>query len=139
MVMHPKMSKSQIISASCTSANFIPKYAPPMFLAPSLASGNPSMPRYTAFSTSAPLLKRRKLQKRDSNPDRGVSALRRTGLRHPVSMAKYPLPQPVLDPEKRSKPTVSETHGLWGFFNEKRTTLSTPDEDDRHGMHYFSA
>ena len=74
------------------------------------------------------------MQKRDSNPDRGVSALRRTGLRHPVSMSKVPLPQPVLDPTKRMKPTVDESHGLWGFFNEQRTTLSTPKEDSEHGI-----
>ena len=118
------------IAASSTSAI----HAPPVFLAPLLAGCNASASRGPHFSTSSPLLKRRKLQKRDSNPDRGVSALRRTGLRHPVSMAKYPLPQPVLDPEKHPKPTVSENHGLWGFFNEKRTTLSTPEEDNQHGM-----
>ena len=108
--------------------------APPIFLAPILAIRGVFAHHGTQFSTSAPLLKRRKLQKRDSNPDRGVSALRRTGLRHPVSMSKVPLPQPVLDPRKRSKPTVAENHGLWGFFNEQRTTLSTPDQDSQHGI-----
>jgi hypothetical protein len=26
-----------------------------------------------------------------------------------------------------------ENHGLWGFFNDKRTLLSTPKEDAAHG------
>ena len=67
------------------------------------------------------------------NKERGVSALRRTGLKYPVSMSKEPLPQPVLDPEKRSKVKVDEDHGLWGFFNEKRQALSTPIEDMAFG------
>ena len=128
------MSKRPILRVATASTCLWYNGAPPIFLAPLLASGNYSSHQTTQFSTSAPLMKRRKMQKRDSNPNRGVSALRRTGLRHPVSMSKVPLPQPVLDPAKRSKPTVDESHGLWGFFNEQRTTLSTPEEDNSHGM-----
>jgi len=128
------MSKRPILRVATTSTSLRYNEGPPIFLAPLLASGNCSSHKTTQFSTSSPLLKRRKMQKRDSNPNRGVSALRRTGLRHPVSMSKVPLPQPVLDPAKRSKPTVDESHGLWGFFNEQRTTLSTPEEDNSHGM-----
>ena len=119
----------------------------PVFLAPSLASQTGVIQQAARFSASIQLwkwkwlwkLKRKRereleLKKRDSNPNRGVSALRRTGLRYPVSMSKVPLPEPVLDPEKRSKPTVDENHGLWGFFNEKKTTLSTPQEDESHGI-----
>lgn len=127
------MSKRPISRVATASICIRYNGALPIFLAPLLASGNCSSHQTTQFSTSAPLMKRRKMQKRDSNPNRGVSALRRTGLRHPVSMSKVPLPQPVLDPAKRSKPTVDESHGLWGFFNEQRTTLSTPDEDVQHG------
>jgi len=127
------MSKRPILRVLTASTCLWYNGAPPIFLAPLLASGNCSSHQTTQFSTSAPLMKRRKMQKRDSNPNRGVSALRRTGLRHPVSMSKVPLPQPVLDPAKRSKPTVDESHGLWGFFNEQRTTLSKPDEDIQHG------
>lgn len=107
------------------------KETPPIFLAPILACPSASNNHKSHFSTSTPSCDRRR---RDNNPDRGVSALRRTGLRHPVGMSKEPLPQPVLDPKKRSKVTVDEKHGLWGFFNKDRTSLSTPEEDNAHGM-----
>lgn len=107
------------------------KEGPPVFLAPILASTSKSVPPHSYFSTSSPLCERRK---RDGNPNRGVSALRRTGLRYPVGMSKEPLPQPVLDPNKRTKIKTDENHGLWGFFNNQRTSLSTPEEDNAHGM-----
>ena len=110
---------------------------PPAFLVPALQWG-PLMTN-TQFSTSAanqyPRKQYfRKRKQKDNNPNRGVSALRRTGLKNPVSMAKYPLPQPVLDPKRRSKVQVDENHGLWGFFNKGRTALSTPEEDSAHGV-----
>lgn len=118
----------------------------PVFLAPSLVGRIEVVRQAAQFSASAQLWKRQRQRQqqrtpskpsikreRDPNPNRGVSALRRTGLRHRVSMSKFPLPKPVLDPEKRSKPTVDENHGLWGFFNEQKTTLSTPEEDASHG------
>ncbi|KAL8993878.1 MAG: hypothetical protein Q9169_006017 [Polycauliona sp. 2 TL-2023] len=43
-------------------------------------------------------------------------------------MDRYPLPVPVLDPEKRSKVSVDENHGLWGFFRPDKKALSTPEE-----------
>ncbi|KAI9795150.1 MAG: 54S ribosomal protein L4 mitochondrial [Peltula sp. TS41687] len=70
---------------------------------------------------------------RDASRNRGVSAIRRTGPRQTLSVSKVPLPQPVLDPSKRSKFQVDENHGLWGFFNKQRTTLSTPEDDSAHG------
>ena len=114
-------------------------HPPPVFLAPLLASAYGLIQQRVQFSISSPLCKRKSNQrhKRDSNPDRGVSALRRTGLRHPVSMSKVPLPQPVLDPKKR-KIEVAENHGLWGFFNTQKTVLSTPDEDSAHGQIHAS-
>lgn len=107
----------------------------PTFLAPALAGPNGLVQLQSLqFSTSAQLFKRQSHRsKRDTNPNRGVSALRRTGLRNPVSMSKFPLPKPVLSSHTRPKPTVDENHGLWGFFNEQRTTLSTPQEDKAHG------
>ncbi|MCJ1343130.1 54S ribosomal protein L4 mitochondrial [Peltigera leucophlebia] len=48
-------------------------------------------------------------------------------------MSKEPLPQPVLDPNKRTKIKTDENHGLWGFFSSRRTSLSTPEEDNAHG------
>ena len=106
---------------------------PPLFLAPALQNTiTPIIPR-ASFSTSGP----KSLRNRDNNKSRGVSALRRTGLKHPLSMSKEPLPQPVLDPKKRSKVKVDENHGLYGFFNKDRKALSTPEEDNAHGRFYL--
>lgn len=97
---------------------------PPVYLAPVFSS-------QSHFSTSQSLRKRKK---HEGNPNRGVSALRRTGLRFPVGMSKEPLPVPVMDPKRRSKITVDKEHGLWGFFNQERTALSTPEQDAAFGM-----
>ncbi|POS83407.1 hypothetical protein EPUL_004348 [Erysiphe pulchra] len=70
---------------------------------------------------------------RDMNRDRGVSTRRRTGLRQPLSVSKTPLPQPVLDPARRSKYEVSEDHELWGFFHSKEKAINTPEEDYAFG------
>ena len=48
-------------------------------------------------------------------------------------MSKQPLPQPVLDPERRSKVKVDDNHGLWGFFNKAKGALTTPEEEAAHG------
>lgn len=101
----------------------------PDFLAPSLARSRPSRLEAAKFSTSTS-----KLYPRDRNPNRGVSALRRTGLRQPLSVSKEPLPQPVLDASKRSSIKVDETHGLWGFFNKEKAAIATPEQDAAHGM-----
>lgn len=103
----------------------------PVFLAPILSLASKPVYQHSHFSTSSFLCERRK---RDGNPNRGVSALRRTGLRYPVGMSKEPLPQPVLDPNKRTKIKTDDNHGLWGFFNSQRTSLSTPEEDSAHGI-----
>lgn len=105
---------------------------PPVFLAPLLASISLPSRQRSSFSTTAALSVRAN-KKRDGNPHRGESALRRTGLRYPNGMSRQPLPQPVLDPKKR-KIQVDSKHGLWGFFNEKGEALSTPKEDSRRGM-----
>lgn len=93
---------------------------PPSFLIPSI-----SVSQSSHFSNSHPSLARRK---RDRDPNRGVSALRHTGLRkrQTLSVKLENLPQPVLDPERRSKVEVSDEHGLWEFFNRDRDSLSTP-------------
>ena len=106
---------------------------PPIFLAPLLASNSQSIHQRSSFSTTATLSVRAN-RKRDGNPHRGESALRRTGLRYPNGMSKQPLPQPVLDPKKRSPIIVDENHGLWGFFNKNRTALSTNKDSDQRGM-----
>lgn len=70
---------------------------------------------------------------RDNNRERGVSTVRRTGVRQPLSVSKEPLPVPVLDPKKRTKVTVDENHGLWQFFHSKSKSINTPEEDYAHG------
>ncbi|KAI9678441.1 MAG: 54S ribosomal protein L4 mitochondrial [Trizodia sp. TS-e1964] len=96
---------------------------PPSFLLPSF----PHL-KAAAFSTSA-----QACFPRDMNRKRGVSAIRRTGLRYPLSVSKEPLPQPVLDPEKRSKVQVDPNHGLWQFFYPERNAIRTPEEHSAHG------
>ena len=112
----------------------LPECNPPVFLAPLIASIPPSF----TFSTTA-RLSARKRDKRDGNPHRGESALRRTGLKYPNSMSKHPLPQPVLDPSKRSKVQVDSNHGLWGFFNKDRKALTPRGDDFGRGMLRFSS
>ncbi|KAL9013972.1 MAG: hypothetical protein Q9173_001370 [Seirophora scorigena] len=102
---------------------------PPVFLAPVLSSTTKAA---AAFSTTS-ARSHRLAGRRDKNPNRGVSALRRTGLKHSVEMSRQPLPQPVLDPKKRSKVTVDPDHPLWGFFREDKKALSTPEEADAFG------
>lgn len=48
-------------------------------------------------------------------------------------MSSEPLPQPVLDPKRRSKVQVDPDHGLWGFFNREKQALTKPEEDHAHG------
>jgi large subunit ribosomal protein L47 len=100
---------------------------PPIFLLPSLLS---TSQQASSFSSSPTPFVRKT---RDNNPHRGESTIRRTGPRYPLSVSKTPLPEPVLDPRKRSKVEVDETHGLWGFFHDKTKPMSTPEEDNNHG------
>ena len=117
-----------ILSSGC-------RQQPPVFLAPSLLCPFPAHYHRSHFSTSTPVQHRRR---KGANPDRGVSALRRTGPRFAFGMSKYPLPQPVLDPLKRSEIKVDEKHGLWGFFNQYRQLLTQPRDEIEHGMYILS-
>ena len=83
----------------------------------------------SAFSTS-----QARHYPRDRNPNRGISAVRRTGLRQPLSVSKEPLPEPVLDRSKRTPVDVDPNHGLWGFFGAEKKALQTPEEDFAHGV-----
>ena len=91
------------------------------------------------FSTSAPAYERHKphhkpyKKRRDGNSLRGVSELRRTGLRYPVGMSRVPLPQPVLDPKRRTKVTGDPNHGLWGFFSKEKKVFEPSAETRAHG------
>lgn len=93
------------------------------FLIPSLFQGQAS---YFSSSASNPF-------PRDYNRDRGVSTVRRTGPRQPLSVSKEPLPTPVLAPGLRSKVSVDPDHGLWQFFYSKNKPMNTPEEDNEHG------
>ena len=121
------------------------RYMPPLFLAPALqnlclltsSSLNPNPPslqihhHHRPFSaTTHPQIR---LRNREKNKIRGVSAIRRTGPRVPLSVAKYTLPEPVWNPPGRDAFTTREDHGLWGFFNEKRTSMTLPEDLDAHG------
>ena len=114
-------------------STFSPECHPPVYLAPLITSTPRPLHRRSPFSTTA-ILSARKRSKRDGNSHRGESALRRTNLRYPVGMSKQPLPQPVLDPRKRTKIEVDPDHGLWGFFNKDRKALTQETGDVERGM-----
>ena len=99
------------------------------FLYPGALRASASTVQTSSFSTT-PVSQ---LRTRDRNKNRAVSGLRRTGPRYPLSVSKEPLPQPVLDPARRSKVPVDENHGLWDFFGKDRKGLTTPEEMAAHG------
>ena len=83
------------------------------------------------FSTTAPQCARNRHSKtRDNNRFRGVSPLRRTGLRNPVSVSNEPLPKPR---NKLPRVQVDPNHGLYGFFAGHDKLMNTPAEDKEHG------
>ncbi|KAL1606100.1 54S ribosomal protein L4 mitochondrial [Nothophoma quercina] len=110
-------------------------------LRPSLASSQsdavfsflvPSI-RCARFSTSPALLKK------DNNSNRGVSAVRQTGLRPRQTLSvrqkdfeNQQLPTPVKIEEK---PTGTQDHGLWDFFRDQNL-LTTPSELSQHGREW---
>jgi len=94
------------------------------FLIPSLLLQSQT----SSFSSSSP-----NAYPRDYNRERGVSTVRRTGPRQPLSVSKNPLPKPILDPAMRSKVNVNPDHGLWEFFHSKEKPMNTPEEDNEHG------
>ena len=74
-------------------------------------------------------------QKRETNRNRGLSALRRTGLRkgQTLSVKLENLPKPVLDRAQRAEVEVDPEHGLWKFFNPERTSFATPEFNNACG------
>lgn len=108
---------------------------PPAFLLPAFATHATS----SSFSTSTTHCARK-----DGNPERNLSALHRSGMnKHMLRESKTGkkdwkrmldnLPKPVLDRSKHTPVEVDENHGLWGFFNEARTSMATPTELHAHG------
>lgn len=106
-------------------------FSPPIFLAPSL--------QFTRQKSSHRVLRRRPKPPPIRHPDRvhnrgrGESAIRRTGLRHQFALAgsKQPLPVPV---NWKPKIEVVENHGLWQFFQDKKTPVIDPTAMASHGM-----
>lgn len=99
---------------------------PPAFLLPAFTTTQTS-----GFSSSTAHRARK-----NGNPARGVSALRRSGLGkrlRNLSVKLENLPQPVLDPQRRSKVEVDDDHGLWQFFPPDRTALASPEHLNAHG------
>lgn len=99
---------------------------PPTFLLPSLLAPKAQTAPFSSTSNHS-------IQRRDNNPDRGVSTQRRTGPREPLSVSRTELPKPVLDASKRSKVKVDPDHGLWGFFHKRDKPMNTPEEDAEFG------
>ena len=74
---------------------------------------------------------------KDRNRKRGVSALRRTGPKYTLPVSKEPLPEPVLDPKKRSKPVGNKKHGLWDFFDKDQKPFGEPETVAHHGKMFL--
>ncbi|KAH7379622.1 50S ribosomal protein-like protein L4 [Pyrenochaeta sp. MPI-SDFR-AT-0127] len=116
------ISSSRMVRPSLTSTRSDAILA---FLVPSA-----QCTRNARFSTSRPLCKK------DNNSNRGLSAVRNTGLRPRQTLsvkqkdfANQQLPKPVKIEEKV---TGSPDHGLWDFFKDQKL-LQTPVEEQRHG------
>lgn len=117
-------------SFSCQSSTIIPS-------SPLLASSARS------FSATSPDLARVKKNRppkrpgRDRNPNRGVSILRRTGLRKRTVLGvnKFaPLPQPVLNPAlHKQKVEVDKNHGLWDFFPKSKSSTTFAADEVEYG------
>ncbi|KXT15009.1 hypothetical protein AC579_7774 [Pseudocercospora musae] len=123
-----KMLLSGICSAPLARATS--SKLPPSFLLPAFAA---AQTQTASFSTSSADYARSR-PKRDRNPARGVSALRRTGLKKQrVSIGPEDLPKPVLDPARRLQPQVNGNHGLWEFFPPDRSSMGTPEQMNSHG------
>lgn len=118
-----------LLTSVFSIASHRPPTAPLAFLTPAV-----SLSQSASFSSS-PISQLRKKGDHDRNRNRGVSALRRTGLRRrqKLSVSLANLPQPVLDPRLRSAVEVDDDHGLWEFFNNDRVPLATPSKLAEHG------
>ncbi|KAL2356536.1 mitochondrial 39-S ribosomal protein L47 (MRP-L47)-domain-containing protein [Cryomyces antarcticus] len=125
------MSLAPIVRSSRPSNKRVLAEGLPAFLLPCLSPKvTVSISRVSRFSSTP-----RDSYPRDNNRNRGLSAIRRTGLRprQTLSVLKDELPKPVLDPKRHSKIEVDPKHGLWQFFNKERRVLATPEEDYAHG------
>ena len=101
----------------------------PDFLVPSLSYQHFQPLQIRSSSKSVP--RQRGLLDEYLKPKKPVRPGRKRG--QVFSVDNEPLPQPVLDPKKRSKSEVDPNHGLYGFFNGERDALVTPKDDVAHG------
>lgn len=99
---------------------------PPPYLAPAIHHSAQS----SSFSSTAINARGRSFP--DKSKNRGVSAIHRTGPKHPLSVSKFPLPVPVSRADLPPRQTNPD-HGLWGFFPPSRLPTSTPEYDIAHG------
>lgn len=115
---HQSLIRATRQCSPCLSSTAIPL----TFLAPAIHAAT--------FSSSASNAAR---QFPDKNKQRGVSAIHRTGPRYPLTVAKYPLPEPVAREDLPPR-ELNPNHGLWDFFPPNREPMSTPEYDVAHGM-----
>ncbi|KAK4499644.1 hypothetical protein PRZ48_010162 [Zasmidium cellare] len=116
-----------LLSGVLTPSLTRPTTLPPSFLLPALQTAS-----FT--STPNPLARKKRKARKDNNPQRGQSALHRTGLKNEkLSVSLAHLPQPVLDPRQRSTVEVDVDHGLWDFFPADRSCMATPADLSAHG------
>ncbi|TDZ37672.1 54S ribosomal protein L4 [Colletotrichum spinosum] len=92
------------------------------------ASATSVSPRITtsSFSTSAAQSARKT---RDNNRLRGVTTMRRSGPREPLSVSFEEIPKPA---NYKRTVSVDPYHGLWEFFYNKEIA-NVPAEDQSHG------
>lgn len=142
-------SHAQVHSCFITTPTHPPKMALtnmtatkiPLFLAPAFAGGNIfSQAAIRSFHASACNQARSRTKRkgnRDSNKQRGVSAIRSTGPRQRLSVDNYykELPRPREESERPKLEAfeVNENHGLYGFFNKNKDTVLPPDQETYHG------
>ena len=119
-------TSSTLLRSALISSTSRATTLPPLFLLPAFTTS-----QTTPFSTSPAAHARR-----DGNRSRGVSALRHTGIgkKQTLSVKLANLPQPVLDPQRRSKVEVDDNHGLWDCLPPGgNAALRTPAELHAHG------
>ncbi|KAL0944259.1 mitochondrial 54S ribosomal protein uL29m [Colletotrichum truncatum] len=98
------------------------------WLPTSSTSASIAQPRIatSSFSSSAARSVRKT---RDNNRLRGVTTMRRSGPREPLSVSWEELPKPA---NYKRTVGVDPNHGLWDFFYDKKL-VNTPSEDQAHG------
>jgi hypothetical protein len=77
--------------------------------------------------------------KKDNNTNRGISAVRGTGLRPRQTLSVLPkkgAQSPIPKPERvEEKVTGTPNHGLWDFFKDQQL-LQTPVQEHSHGTQH---